>query len=271
MSATWLSTSLVAAAWCWRLERRDGVVVALTSHDRDLWREGQLYRAAPGMRPSRIEQNDRVENQSIDLSGAISSAAISAEDIVAGRWDGAMLTLSLADWEAPDAPLTAVASGQLGSVIRRGQEFSVELNGPITGLDQPVGVATSPTCRAGFGDYDCRVALAPLTRRVEVTAVDGLTAFVAGPGPDIDVAGGRLRWLVGAAAGLGSAILQQSGNALLLSEIPAALPTLPARAEVRAGCDKRLETCATRFANAINFRGEAHVPGFDLLTRYPGG
>jgi uncharacterized phage protein (TIGR02218 family) len=36
------------------------------------------------------------------------------------------------------------------------------------------------------------------------------------------------------------------------------------------GCDKRLETCRDRFANTLNFRGEPHLPGNDLLTRYPG-
>src|SRR3546814_9263483 len=32
----WLREELVTLAWCWRLSRRDGVVVGLTSHDRDL-------------------------------------------------------------------------------------------------------------------------------------------------------------------------------------------------------------------------------------------
>jgi hypothetical protein len=40
--------------------------------------------------------------------------------------------------------------------------------------------------------------------------------------------------------------------------------------ELREGCDKRFETCVTRFANAENFRGEPHLPGTDLLTRFPG-
>ncbi|MFL6789431.1 MAG: phage BR0599 family protein, partial [Sphingomicrobium sp.] len=40
--------------------------------------------------------------------------------------------------------------------------------------------------------------------------------------------------------------------------------------EIIEGCDKRLETCSARFANAANFRGEPHLPGNDLLTRYPG-
>lgn len=32
-----------------------------------------------------------------------------------------------------------------------------------------------------------------------------------------------------------------------------------------AGCDKRLDTCVARFNNALNFRGEPHVPGTDKM------
>jgi phage terminase large subunit-like protein len=35
---------------------------------------------------------------------------------------------------------------------------------------------------------------------------------------------------------------------------------------VVAGCDKRLETCTARFANAVNYRGFPHMPGNDFLT-----
>ena len=38
---------------------------------------------------------------------------------------------------------------------------------------------------------------------------------------------------------------------------------------VRAGCDKRLETCRDRFANVVNFRGFPHIPGQDTVVRYP--
>jgi len=33
-----------------------------------------------------------------------------------------------------------------------------------------------------------------------------------------------------------------------------------------AGCDKRLDTCVTRFANAINYRGFPHMPGNDFVA-----
>lgn len=271
MTAAWLAEPLVTAAWCWRLERRDGLVIGLTSHDRDLVRNGQLYRAAPGMRPSRIEQNDRIESHSIEVSGAISSAAIRRQDIAAGRWDGARLELALADWTNSDTPMQVVANGELGGIVQRGQGFSAELNGPLAGLDLPHVPVTTPTCRAALGDRQCRVALVPLTLSTIVTAIDGRSVNISAALEGGAFRLGRLRWLDGPSAGLETAIIDQNDNALLLSESPVNPGALPVRVRLRAGCDKRLETCATRFGNAANFRGEAHLPGFDLLTRYPGG
>ncbi|HRE35473.1 MAG TPA: DUF2163 domain-containing protein, partial [Sphingopyxis terrae] len=85
----WLRAEVVTLAWCWRLSRRDGVVLGLTSHDRDLLIDGVPYCAAPGMKPSAIETSDSLDASTMDLEGAISSDAIAARDLDAGRWDGA--------------------------------------------------------------------------------------------------------------------------------------------------------------------------------------
>ena len=37
--------------------------------------------------------------------------------------------------------------------------------------------------------------------------------------------------------------------------------------EVIAGCDKQFNTCINKFNNAINFRGEPHLPGIELLLK----
>ena len=37
---------------------------------------------------------------------------------------------------------------------------------------------------------------------------------------------------------------------------------------IRAGCDKRMETCGEKFANTANFRGFPHIPGQDAVLRY---
>ncbi len=40
---------------------------------------------------------------------------------------------------------------------------------------------------------------------------------------------------------------------------------------VRAGCDKRLETCSATFANTASFQGFPHIPGQDAVLRYAAG
>jgi len=267
----WLREELVTLAWCWRLARRDGVVVGLTSHDRDLLIGGTLYRAAPGMKPSALETSDSLEVETMDLEGAMSSAAIAAADLDAGRWDGAQLALMVADWSAPDAAPLVVARGELGAVERQGAGFAVELRGVTGLLDAPVCPATSPSCRAALGDRACRVDLAPRTHVRRVVAVDGRAVTLDTPVAAGTLAFGELLWTQGAACGLASPVIADDGTVLQLAEVPGVLPVLPARVRLTEGCDRQLATCGSRFANAVNFRGEAHLPGNDLLTRYPGG
>ncbi|NIJ39312.1 putative phage protein (TIGR02218 family) [Sphingopyxis panaciterrae] len=270
----WLREELVTMAWCWRLARRDGVVIGLTSHDRDLVVGGLVYRAAPGMKPSAIETSDGLDAATMDLEGAISSEAIAMDDLDAGRWDGAELELFVTDWSAADTAPVTVARGSLGAIERRGAAFAAELQGVTRALDRPACPATSPGCRAILGDRACRIDLAPLTHRRRVVAVAGravtLDAPVAGA-----VAGamifGDLLWIEGANCGLESPVISAEGAVLHLAEAPPLTAVLPVRVRLTEGCDKQLSTCRSRFANSVNFRGEAHLPGNDLLTRYPGG
>jgi uncharacterized phage protein (TIGR02218 family) len=55
---------------------------------------------------------------------------------------------------------------------------------------------------------------------------------------------------------------------LTLLEAPVRPITATDAFVVRAGCDKRLATCGTKFANVANFRGFPHIPGQDAVLRY---
>jgi uncharacterized phage protein (TIGR02218 family) len=89
-----------------------------------------------------------------------------------------------------------------------------------------------------------------------------------GPAPEL-LASGILRWLDGPHAGLTREILDADEEGLILDTLPAEELPPGTRAIVREGCDHTLATCAGRFDNALNFRGEPFLPGNDLLTRYP--
>jgi uncharacterized phage protein (TIGR02218 family) len=266
-----LERDLLSVAFCWRLERRDGVTLGFTTHDRDLRRGGLIYRAAPGMLPSSISITDGFDAESLDVEGALTSDAISAADLSAGRWDGASVHVFMVDWEAPDGETLAVARGELGEVSIKAGAFEAELRSAIAQLDAPVAEQTSPGCRARLGDKRCRIDMAGrtrLTRIVATPAEDMVEVAEAGIGNEYGF--GRLRWLGGPNSGLASEVLRSAGAVLILAEPPAFLAAAGDLVEIAEGCDRILATCAGRFANAANFRGEPHLPGMDLLTRYPG-
>lgn len=266
-----LERDLATIALCWRLERRDGVTLGFTTHDRDLEREGLVYRAAPGMLPSAISVSDGFDADSVDIKGALTGDAIKAADLAAGCWDGATVRIFMVDWEAPEGDVFPVARGELGEVSVKGAAFEAELRGPTALLDAPVVEQTSPECRAALGDRRCRVDMAGrrrLTRIAAIVAADVVEVEATAAGNAHG--GGRLRWIGGANSGLESAILRAEDERMILHEPPPAPPAIGDLVEIEEGCDKMLATCSERFGNAVNFRGEPHLPGVDLLTRYPG-
>lgn len=262
-------SALTTIALCWRIERRDGVAIGLTAHDRDLEIDGLVHRAAPGMTPSAIERSAGLDADSMDVTGALTSAAIGAADLLAGRWDGARVMLFACDWRDP-AVRVALGEGTIGAVETRDGTLTAELRGLSAALERPVVEETSPECRAELGDRRCRVAMAGRRRFARVTAIAEavLTLDTAEPVAN-GWGGGRLRWFGGPNSGLEDAILASAGATVTLRRPPRF--EAGGLVELFEGCDKRIATCAARFGNAVNFRGEPYLPGIDLLTRYPGG
>lgn len=265
----WLQGELTTLAFCWRLDRRDGVALGFTSHDRDLLIGGMPYRAAPGMLPSAISLSDGFEVDTLDISGALSDAAIRDVDLAAGRWDGAAVRLFAIDWTDPAGQALPLARGELGDVEVRDGRFSAELRGPTALLERPVVEQTSPECRADLGDRRCRVDMAGRRHVCRIAAVtDAVTILIEQAAGDYGY--GRLRWIGGANGGLASAILTGDGTTIVLRDPPPFPARVGDHVEIAEGCDKAFATCRDRFANAANFRGEPHLAGNDLLTRYPG-
>jgi uncharacterized phage protein (TIGR02218 family) len=265
---TWFAKPLTTLAFLWRLERGDGIALGFTSHDRDLVRDGITYRSAPGLVPSAIERTDGLEVSSVSLSGALTSDALTEADFRAGRWDGAMLWVHAVDWANADAPPVMLARGELGAVSTQDGAFTVDLRGPTAVLDRPVVEETSPECRAALGDARCRVDLSGRRFRTTVMSAHDAVATLASPIIPGDFEFGKLRWIDGANAGLDTVIISNSATTVTVREMPAFAIDSPVAVELTEGCDRRFATCCARFGNAVNFRGEPHLPGNDILTRY---
>jgi uncharacterized phage protein (TIGR02218 family) len=223
------------------------------------------------MLPSAVSVSGGFDADNVDVRGALSSGAITAAGLKAGRWDGAAVAIFMNDWTAPGAERRLhVARGTLGEVSMVGEGFTAELKGPTAALDAPVVEQTSPECRAMLGDKRCRVDLGGRVRMARVTGLVGETGVaVDAVEPSTNAYGhGRLRWIGGRNSGLASDVRASTGQELVLREAPVFAPAAGDLVELSEGCDRRFETCVARFGNGVNFRGEPHLPGMDLLTRY---
>ena len=269
---SWLAGPVTSAAYGWRLERSDGVTLGFTSHDRDIVHDGLLLRASPGMQPTTIFTSLGLDNDGLDVSGALTSDAIRSDDLATGRWDAAYLEIFLFDWSDPGAGRRLLANGELGAVSFSGDAFETEFVGLKAVFDRTVVPQTSPSCRSGFCDADCGLNRQRFSYLGTLQAAAGNKLLL--DMPNAVAAGafayGIIRWLDGPNCGLSADIWASDAEGVVLPNLSDFSIEAGARVELVEGCDKQISTCAAHFNNAINFRGEPYLPGNDLLTRYPG-
>lgn len=269
MTRVWFSERLETTAAFWRVFRRDGVTLGFTTHDRDLWFDGVLHSATPGMVPSSIRRSARFEPDIAEVVGALSHDSISASELAAGRFDGARVVIGLIDWEGGERH--TLYRGTIGTVMEEASEFTASLQSRKAELQLDPVPRTSPACRARFCGPGCTLSADAFTHEATLVSVDNSanSVIVTSVAVPAQLALGTLRWLDGPHAGRTMTVLAASTAGLVLDEplSPELGPGL--RALVREGCDHMLETCATRFANAVNFQGEPFLPGNDQIYRYP--
>jgi uncharacterized phage protein (TIGR02218 family) len=269
----WMEGPLTSVAYGWRLERTDGVTLGFTTHDIDVVHDGLMLRASPGMRPTTVMQSAGLDKDGLDVSGALSSDDIRADDLAAGRWDRAYLEIFLFDWTAPASGKRVLAAGELGAVSYTDDAFEAELVGLQARLDKAVAPQTSPSCRAGFCDAACGLNSARFRHLAAVASSDDNQISITAPlgVADGHLAYGELRWLSGPNCGATAKIAGHEGTEICVYNAPFHAAKAGDLIALTQGCDKVMSTCAGRFGNGVNFRGEPYLPGNDLLTRYPGG
>ncbi|RJY09684.1 DUF2163 domain-containing protein [Aurantiacibacter aquimixticola] len=271
MSHVFLGSELEGVATWWRIRRKDGVALGFTSHDRDLAFGGMTYRAAPGMLPSAIRRTAGLERDGVEVEGVLAHDSISEDDLASGRYESAHIAIGLVDWESLDN--ATLFHGELGGVSRTSGRFEAELRSAKAALEADFVPRTSPTCRASFCDADCRFNPARVTHLAAVTALDladNRVRFGSAP-PAGNMHGGTVKWVDGPLAGLTMEVIEAGPSGLVLDRTLTDAIAVGDKAFLREGCDHTISTCATRFGNAANFRGEPHLPGNDLLARYPTG
>jgi uncharacterized phage protein (TIGR02218 family) len=273
-----LDSGATTLCWCWRLQRRDGTLMGFTDHDQDVAFDGLVYQAASGFTASEIQSQLGLAVDNLTAMGALSAAAITEDDLAAGRYDDAAIEIWRVNWmEAGQRVL--MRKGNLGEVSRGRTAFQAEMRGLAHRLNQPLGRAYLRVCDADLGDARCGIDLTEAAYRgagsvvailtgTRMFTASGLAGFASGW-----FSGGKLSFTSGANTGLAMEIKAhgKSGSAVTL-ELWQGMPEALASGDgfmVTAGCDKSFATCKAKFSNPTNFRGYPYMPGNDAVIAYP--
>jgi len=272
-----LETGTTTLCHCWRVTRRDGIAFGFTDHDRALEFDQTVFEPETGASGAAVASTAdlSVDNSAID--GALRSDRLSAEDLLAGRYDGASVEIWRVNWASPDQRLL-LKQGIIGDVKREGDGFTAEIRGLSHALDQSSGRVYQRHCDAIVGDARCGVELDQAVYKGVGAVADlideqrfiasGLAAFEDGW-----FAHGVLTWTSGANAGARVHVKSHgvaAGGASIALWIPAgATISVDDAFTITAGCDRRYQTCTDKYSNLINFRGFHLMPGNDFAVSYP--
>lgn len=272
-----LEQGATTIARCWRVTRRDGVVFGFTDHDLDLTFNGTMFEAGAGLAASAVLQTTGLSVDNTEASGALSHAAITEADILAGRYDRAEVETWLVNW-AELSQRHLQFRGSIGEIVQSGGAFQAELRGLAEQLNQPQGRIYQRGCSAVLGDAACRadLTLPGYTAECVVTKVtDQRVVSIAMQDGFEDrwFERGRLICLSGAASGLRGMIKndRQSREGRMIELWEAFRADLSPGDSIRleAGCDRKAGTCRLKFNNFNNFRGFPHSPREDWVLAVP--
>lgn len=272
-----LDSGVTTLCRAWLITRRDGVQFGFTDHDLPLAFLGHNFRPDTGLSAMALQQTTGLSVDNTEAIGALSDAAIKDSDIDAGRFDGAEVTSWLVNWADTDQHILQFR-GNIGEIRRAGGAFQAELRGLTDLLNRPVGRVFQRPCGAVLGDVACGVNVKSSNHKVTQNVLEienervfrfvGLDGFASGW-----FGRGRLEVLSGDAKGLIAAIK--------IDHFMGALREItlwePLRANVQVGdavrlfvgCDKRFETCQSKFDNVLNFQGFPDIPEEEWMMVHP--
>ena len=273
-----LDSGATTLCWCWRLTRRDGIVLGFTDHDRDLVFDGTTFEAAAGFSASEIKEAVGLGVDNLDVEGALQSGRLDEAQLASGLFDDARIEIFRVNWNATEparadahrhrsARSSAAASaspprcGGLHTISASRTAGSISSRAtPISATRAAASRLASPAYRGHRHGRNRASARASSWQPVSTPTSSGwftrgLLTFTGGAntGQSIEV-----KQHVASTAAVTIELWQAPAEPIAVGDTFA----------VTAGCDKHLATCRDRFGNVVNFRGFPHMPGNDFVTSF---
>jgi uncharacterized phage protein (TIGR02218 family) len=258
-----LSAESTTIAWCWLIDRTDGVKLGFTSFDLQFTIDSVMYDPQTGFNPSAQDNEEGLQNNnSQNLEGILASDRINEQDLAAGKYFLAKITCFLVDvTNLPsslnqDPPKFVVLySGTLGKVTSTDRTYNFEARGLDYDLEATLGELTSKFCRNEFGDSVCGVNLAPHTFTQTIASASNQYTITINQSFDDKFFDRGLFKIGDVARDIATSV---GATITLFQPFPNEL-VVGANVSLIRGCRKTLLACA-KYGGILNNQSEPHVP-----------
>ncbi len=264
-----LLKEVTTLAYCWKLTYADATVFGFTSHDQDILFESVNYKSKTGFTLDQYKSELLDKSDQIEIFGIVDSTDIGDDDIRSGRLDNAALEVFIVNYESPANGRVLIKKGKIAQISRSQGSYQIAITGIADNLDRNITEIYSPLCKARFGDNRCGVNISSLTLTGGVTEIVNDKIFKDSSRTEAKgyFDKGVIKFTSGNNSGFSSEVRRSETEKITLS-IPLPSPILVGDDyQISAGCDKKFTTCISKYNNALNFRGEPHIPGINEIFK----
>ena len=267
---------------CWEVVRTDAVTLRFTDHDMEIEVEGETFIPIGGFNASARRKEASLRAQNLEVVGVISSDAIKAEDLRAGRYREAAVTEMIVDWKYPWVGPILTNKYWIAEVTFSDEVWEARVEGLTRWFNPHVGQVYSKLCRYRLGDDQCGIDVTVPPYTVVANAVASVLTADRKIQVDTTLNGyssgyfayGQVTWTTGDNTGLYSEIkvFAEIAGPQRTVEFQLRTPfTIEVADEfsIQAGCDKLAGTCKDDFSNLVNFGGFPFIPGNDRMLQSP--
>lgn len=263
-----LSQEVTTIATCFELSLKDQRIFGFTNIDVDLEIGGIKYLSQSGFYPSSLHLNNKHKSDHFEVLGVLDSNTLSEKEIMAGVYDGAKFKIFLVDYLNLLAGSVILKTGFISSIEIKGNQFIAKTISLMQSLDREIGALYSPLCRAKFGDEHCKMCKSDFTFFGKIEEVLSPVLFKDSTRNESEnyFQFGEIEFQTGANKSEVFDIRSSKENVIELM-LPASYTMQKGDSyKIVRGCDKQFSTCINKYNNALNFRGEPHVPEPSRLT-----
>lgn len=270
-----LATHSHAFATCWKIERRDEVVLRFTDHDTAITLDGDEYLPAGGVNASARQRSGQLQPTNLQFVGILNHDSVTIDDLAAGLYREAKVTEYVIDYRYPWVGKFCTTIYWVEDTQYNGRQWTASLSGLTRQLNPQVGRVFGRLCPYVLGDSKCRKDVTSFTFSATVTSVGTNTRKVL-TSTDVDghaanfFAGGVVTFVTGDNAGVKMEVRESdiAGQLTFYIPLPKAIQVGDTFTVV-SGCAHTLTDCRDKYDNVDNHGGFPFIPGNDKMLSYP--